>query len=169
MRLSFYRRFLCADRSNAYLLQCNFTKGALIVALETLKVEPPTPLPHRWPFKHETDYTYLQELVRTKPSKYICPLMPFPLFDPANVFPATFGPDMQQANFLIDTSVTYLSTLNILRFSIPIPSFGIDVTVFCDNHPLRSCSDPPFCASSMNVSFRPKPPSIPLLASVFHN
>lgn len=40
--------------------------------------------------------------------------MPFPLFDPANVFPATFGPDMQQANFLIDTSVTYLSTLRSL-------------------------------------------------------
>jgi hypothetical protein len=90
--------------------QCGFTKGALITAVEILKVEPTTPLPHRWPFKVDKDYTYLQELVRAKPAQYICPLMPFPLFDPANVFPATFGPDMQQANFLIDSNVTYLST-----------------------------------------------------------
>lgn len=55
----------------------------------------------------------MQELVRAAPSQYVCPLMPFPIFDPANVYPAPFGHDMQQANFLIDTSITYLSTLQL--------------------------------------------------------
>lgn len=71
------------------------------------------PLPHKWPFKADPDFTYYQELVRMKPSQYVCPLMPFPLFDPANVFPVQFGPENQTANFLIDSSLTYLSTLHL--------------------------------------------------------